>query len=317
MLQAQPIMDLATGEIHQYEMLLRMRDPLGELISPAAFLPVAERYDLIGAIDKWVVRQAIRDARRGARAQEPARLRGQHLRPLDRRPGAAGADRARARGSTASPPSRSSSRSPRPPPSATSRARRSSPPTSTSSAAASRSTTSAPPSRASTTSSTCRSTTSRSTASSCAPASNDRTDQLVIQAVVDIARGLGKRTVAEMVGDQPTLDLLAALGRRPRAGLPHRQARAAGEVARRGEAQEASGPPRAPLTAGIAARREGARPARLARLGDRRRRARRRDRRRGCWCCSGVTHDDRARARRPARREGARAADLRGRRRAA
>jgi EAL domain-containing protein (putative c-di-GMP-specific phosphodiesterase class I) len=58
-LQAQPIMDLASGDIHQYELLLRMRDPLGELISPAAFLPVAERYDLIGAIDKWVVKRAI------------------------------------------------------------------------------------------------------------------------------------------------------------------------------------------------------------------------------------------------------------------
>ena len=34
----------------------------------------------------------------------------------------------------------------------------------------------------------------------------------MIQAVVDIARGLGKRTVAEMVGDQPTLELLASLG---------------------------------------------------------------------------------------------------------
>ena len=33
-LQAQPIMDLASGEIHQYELLLRMRDLLGELISP-------------------------------------------------------------------------------------------------------------------------------------------------------------------------------------------------------------------------------------------------------------------------------------------
>jgi diguanylate cyclase (GGDEF)-like protein/PAS domain S-box-containing protein len=58
-LQAQPIMDLVTGEFHQYEMLLRMRDPLGELIPPAAFLPVAERYDLIGAIDRWVVTRAI------------------------------------------------------------------------------------------------------------------------------------------------------------------------------------------------------------------------------------------------------------------
>ena len=40
----------------------------------------------------------------------------------------------------------------------------------------------------------------------------DRTDQLVIQAVVDIARGLGKRTVAEMVGDEETLELLRELG---------------------------------------------------------------------------------------------------------
>jgi EAL domain-containing protein (putative c-di-GMP-specific phosphodiesterase class I) len=40
----------------------------------------------------------------------------------------------------------------------------------------------------------------------------NRTDQLVIQAVVDIARGLGKKTVAEMVGDQETMDLLKAMG---------------------------------------------------------------------------------------------------------
>ena len=40
----------------------------------------------------------------------------------------------------------------------------------------------------------------------------DRTDQLVIQAVVDIARGLGKRTVAEMVGDEETLELVRRLG---------------------------------------------------------------------------------------------------------
>ena len=39
-----------------------------------------------------------------------------------------------------------------------------------------------------------------------------RTDPLVIQAVVDIARGLGKRTVAEMVGDQQTMDMLALMG---------------------------------------------------------------------------------------------------------
>ena len=40
----------------------------------------------------------------------------------------------------------------------------------------------------------------------------DRTDPLVIKAVVDIARGLGKTTVAEMVGDEETLELVRRLG---------------------------------------------------------------------------------------------------------
>jgi EAL domain-containing protein (putative c-di-GMP-specific phosphodiesterase class I) len=38
------------------------------------------------------------------------------------------------------------------------------------------------------------------------------TDQLVIEAVVRIARGLGKRTVAEAVGDADTLAYLASIG---------------------------------------------------------------------------------------------------------
>jgi diguanylate cyclase (GGDEF)-like protein/PAS domain S-box-containing protein len=70
-LQAQPIMNLATGDTSQFELLLRLRDPLGELISPAAFLPAAERYDLIGAIDRWVVKRSIamlaEENRRGRR----------------------------------------------------------------------------------------------------------------------------------------------------------------------------------------------------------------------------------------------------------
>ena len=40
----------------------------------------------------------------------------------------------------------------------------------------------------------------------------NKTDQLVIQAVVDIAKGLGKTTVAEMVSDQETMDLLREMG---------------------------------------------------------------------------------------------------------
>ncbi|HEY2636170.1 MAG TPA: EAL domain-containing protein, partial [Solirubrobacteraceae bacterium] len=58
-LHVQPIVDLATGEPVQYEVLLRMRGEGGEDISPGAFLGTAERLGLIGAIDRWVVRQAI------------------------------------------------------------------------------------------------------------------------------------------------------------------------------------------------------------------------------------------------------------------
>jgi diguanylate cyclase (GGDEF)-like protein/PAS domain S-box-containing protein len=58
-LLAQPIVDLATGEIRQYELLLRMRDERGELIPPAAFLLIAERLRLIQQIDTWVITHAI------------------------------------------------------------------------------------------------------------------------------------------------------------------------------------------------------------------------------------------------------------------
>jgi diguanylate cyclase (GGDEF)-like protein/PAS domain S-box-containing protein len=58
-LHAQPIRDLRTGEIGQHELLLRMIGDNGELIGPAAFLPFAERFGLAPEIDRWVVAQAI------------------------------------------------------------------------------------------------------------------------------------------------------------------------------------------------------------------------------------------------------------------
>lgn len=39
-----------------------------------------------------------------------------------------------------------------------------------------------------------------------------QTDQLLIRAAVDIARGLGKKTIAEYVGDDETGELLRELG---------------------------------------------------------------------------------------------------------
>ena len=59
-LHFQPILELATGQIKHGELLLRMKGERGRLIAPGAFLPAAERFGLIHAIDRWVVARAIR-----------------------------------------------------------------------------------------------------------------------------------------------------------------------------------------------------------------------------------------------------------------
>ena len=56
---AQPILDLHTGAVNRYELLLRLEGADGELIPPGEFLHIAERFRLIQAIDRWVVTQAI------------------------------------------------------------------------------------------------------------------------------------------------------------------------------------------------------------------------------------------------------------------
>ena len=58
-LHAQPILDLRTNEVVQYELLIRMLDDQNQLVPPGSFLPIAERFGLIRSIDRWVVRQAI------------------------------------------------------------------------------------------------------------------------------------------------------------------------------------------------------------------------------------------------------------------
>ena len=95
-LYAQPIVDLASGDVTQYELLLRMHGPDGDLISPVR-LPPGRRALRPHGRDRPLGRHA-RDphGRRRAPPRARARGRGQHLRPLRRRPRAAGADRARA-----------------------------------------------------------------------------------------------------------------------------------------------------------------------------------------------------------------------------
>jgi diguanylate cyclase (GGDEF)-like protein/PAS domain S-box-containing protein len=58
-LYLQPILDLGTRAVGSYETLLRMIDENGTVIPPASFLYVAERFDLIHAIDDWVIEHAI------------------------------------------------------------------------------------------------------------------------------------------------------------------------------------------------------------------------------------------------------------------
>jgi diguanylate cyclase (GGDEF)-like protein/PAS domain S-box-containing protein len=64
-LHAQPIIELATGDVVQHELLLRMRDGQDRLVPPIAFLPTAERCGLIAEIDRWVITKAIKLAARG------------------------------------------------------------------------------------------------------------------------------------------------------------------------------------------------------------------------------------------------------------
>jgi diguanylate cyclase (GGDEF)-like protein/PAS domain S-box-containing protein len=58
-LHCQPIIELGTDTITQYELLLRLPGTDGELILPAQFLYTAERSGTILDIDRWVLRTAI------------------------------------------------------------------------------------------------------------------------------------------------------------------------------------------------------------------------------------------------------------------
>jgi EAL domain-containing protein (putative c-di-GMP-specific phosphodiesterase class I) len=68
-LYSQPIVPLTGGRPSE-ELLLRMIGRDGEVILPGSFLPVAEKYGLIGEIDRWVITQAVRLASAGRRVIE-------------------------------------------------------------------------------------------------------------------------------------------------------------------------------------------------------------------------------------------------------
>jgi PAS domain S-box-containing protein len=64
-LYAQPIVDLQTGVTVQRELLLRMREPNGEIVGPGEFLHIAEKSGLISEIDRWVIRRSAEIAATG------------------------------------------------------------------------------------------------------------------------------------------------------------------------------------------------------------------------------------------------------------
>jgi diguanylate cyclase (GGDEF)-like protein/PAS domain S-box-containing protein len=57
----QPIVATAAApaEREHFELMLRLRDESGALVTPAEFIPAAERYNVMPSIDRWVVRQAL------------------------------------------------------------------------------------------------------------------------------------------------------------------------------------------------------------------------------------------------------------------
>ena len=58
----QPIIGIKRGHNEargHYELLLRMRDEGGEIVSPDQFIPAAERYNLMSTLDRWVIHTAL------------------------------------------------------------------------------------------------------------------------------------------------------------------------------------------------------------------------------------------------------------------
>jgi diguanylate cyclase (GGDEF)-like protein len=73
-LATQPIRSLASGGIERYELLLRMTGESGELLPAASFIETAERSGMVQELDRWVVARALEMLAERERAGEPVSL---------------------------------------------------------------------------------------------------------------------------------------------------------------------------------------------------------------------------------------------------
>jgi EAL domain-containing protein (putative c-di-GMP-specific phosphodiesterase class I) len=60
MLYRQPIVGFSNDGHEHFEVLLRMIDEKGNIVPPGAFIPAAERYNLMTGIDRWVIKEVFK-----------------------------------------------------------------------------------------------------------------------------------------------------------------------------------------------------------------------------------------------------------------
>jgi diguanylate cyclase (GGDEF)-like protein len=73
-LATQPIRSLASGGVERYELFLRMTGDAGELLPAASFIDVAERTGMIQELDRWVFGRALGLMEERERVGEPVSL---------------------------------------------------------------------------------------------------------------------------------------------------------------------------------------------------------------------------------------------------
>src|SRR4249919_1965864 len=58
-LNFQPMISLTGDAAENYEVLLRMKAPSGEIVAPEQFMPIAEEHGLLAELDRWVIGRTI------------------------------------------------------------------------------------------------------------------------------------------------------------------------------------------------------------------------------------------------------------------